>query len=271
MSKIKEVSEPVLFTDVFPHTMPPHIVFDDPIHAELDGKSYVIRPVDLKTRDIRITDTTFRDGQQARPPYTVKQILELFDLISRLSGPRGVIRQTEFFLYSAKDQEAVQKCLDRGYRYPGDHRLDSRGPGRPGPGPEDGPEGDGHAHLVLRLPHLHEAAARPAQGARPLHGHREGRARPGHPAAVPSRRRHARRHRRVRDPVRRGADAHFGAGGRFPQGQNPAVRHDGIRRLVSGRGAAAERAETGPRDDPQGGRAAATGWSGTATTTSTRR
>ncbi|MGD1002296.1 MAG: 2-isopropylmalate synthase [Candidatus Brocadiia bacterium] len=118
MSKIKEVSAPVLLADVFPHTMPPHIVFDDPIHAELDGKSYVIHPADLKARDIRITDTTFRDGQQARPPYTVKQILELFDLISRLSGPRGVIRQTEFFLYSAKDQEAVQKCLDRGYRYP---------------------------------------------------------------------------------------------------------------------------------------------------------
>ena len=118
MSKIKEVSAPVLLADIFPHTMPPHIVFDDPIHAELDGKSYVIHPADLKARDIRITDTTFRDGQQARPPYTVKQILELFDLISRLSGPRGVIRQTEFFLYSAKDQEAVQKCLDRGYRYP---------------------------------------------------------------------------------------------------------------------------------------------------------
>ncbi len=118
MSKIKEVSEPVLLADVFPHTMPPHIVFDDPIHAELDGKAYIIRPGDLRTRDIRITDTTFRDGQQARPPYTVKQILELFDLISRLSGPHGVIRQTEFFLYSAKDQEAVQKCLDRGYRFP---------------------------------------------------------------------------------------------------------------------------------------------------------
>ena len=94
MSKLKEVSDPALFTDIFPHTMPPHIVFDDSIHAELDGKTYTIRPIEIKTRDIRITDTTFRDGQQARPPYTVKQILDLFDLLSRLSGPHGVIRQT---------------------------------------------------------------------------------------------------------------------------------------------------------------------------------
>jgi len=118
MSKIREVSEPVLFTEMFPHVVPPHIVFDEPIQATLDGETYTIRPGDVKHRDIRITDTTFRDGQQARPPYSVNQILELFDLLSRLSGPRGVIRQTEFFLYSKKDREAVARCLDRGYRYP---------------------------------------------------------------------------------------------------------------------------------------------------------
>ena len=118
MSKIKEVSEPVLLADVFPHVAPPHIVFEDSIHEELDGETYTIQPIDVKQRDIRITDTTFRDGQQARPPYTVAQIAELFDLLSRLSGPHGVIRQTEFFLYSHKDREAVEKCLERGYRYP---------------------------------------------------------------------------------------------------------------------------------------------------------
>ena len=118
MSKIKEVSEPVLFTDVFPHTMPPHIVFEDAIPVELDGETFTVHPIDVRKRDIRITDTTFRDGQQARPPYTVAQIAELFDLLSRLGGPRGVIRQTEFFLYSRKDREAVEKCLERGYRYP---------------------------------------------------------------------------------------------------------------------------------------------------------
>ena len=65
-----------------------------------------------------LTDTTFRDGQQARPPYTVRQIVEIFDMLHRLSGPRGIIRQSEFFLYSAKDKEAVERCRERGYRYP---------------------------------------------------------------------------------------------------------------------------------------------------------
>ena len=118
MAKMKEVSEPVLFTDVFPHSMPPHIVFEDSIHEELDGETYTIHPIEIKQRDIHITDTTFRDGQQARPPYTVEQIEALFDLLSKLSGPHGVIRQTEFFLYSQKDRLAVEKCLERGYRYP---------------------------------------------------------------------------------------------------------------------------------------------------------
>jgi len=116
--KMKEVSEPVLFADIFPHVTPPHIIFDGPIQEELDGETFTIHPLEVRKRDIFITDTTFRDGQQARPPYTVNQIVDLFNLLSKLSGPRGVIRQTEFFLYSHKDREAVEKCLERGYRYP---------------------------------------------------------------------------------------------------------------------------------------------------------
>jgi len=115
---VKEVSEPVLFSDMFPHSAPPHVTFDSAITEEIDGETYTIHPGELKKRDIFITDTTFRDGQQARVPYSATQILDLFDMLSRLSGPRGVIRQTEFFLYNHKDREAVQKCLDRGYKYP---------------------------------------------------------------------------------------------------------------------------------------------------------
>jgi isopropylmalate/homocitrate/citramalate synthase len=68
--------------------------------------------------DFWITDTTFRDGQQARPPYTPEQILKIYDMLHSLGGPKGIIRQSEFFLYSDKDKEAVQMCLDRQYRYP---------------------------------------------------------------------------------------------------------------------------------------------------------
>jgi isopropylmalate/homocitrate/citramalate synthase len=104
--ELKDVKEPVLYRDMFPYTSVPKVVFEDRIiQANMP-------------KDIWLTDTTFRDGQQSRPPYTPKQIAEIFDFMHRLSGPNGVIRQTEFFLYSEKDREAVRLCLERGYRFP---------------------------------------------------------------------------------------------------------------------------------------------------------
>ena len=68
--------------------------------------------------DIWITDTSFRDGQQSVEPYTVKQIVDLYQMLSRLGGPYGIIRQTEFFVYSQKDREAVAKCQELGLKFP---------------------------------------------------------------------------------------------------------------------------------------------------------
>lgn len=115
---LKEVTEPNMVYDIFPHVMPPYIVFDGPITEQINGQAYTINPEDLKTRDIFITDSTFRDGQQARSPYTTEQIVKLYDFLSRLSGPNGVIRQTEFFLYSYRDRQAVEKCMELGHRFP---------------------------------------------------------------------------------------------------------------------------------------------------------
>ncbi|MBU1184149.1 MAG: histone-lysine N-methyltransferase [Proteobacteria bacterium] len=103
---LKDVEEPNLQKDVFP--------YEEVCKIDFDHKIIPIDPAE----DIFITDTTFRDGQQARPPYTVQQIVDLFTLMSRLGGPNGVIRQSEFFLYSSKDREAVEKCQDLGLRYP---------------------------------------------------------------------------------------------------------------------------------------------------------
>ena len=104
--ELKDVKEPVLYRDIFPFSSIPRVVLEDRlIQTNIPN-------------DIWITDTTFRDGQQSRPPYTPRQIVEIFDFMHRMSGPNGVIRQTEFFLYSEKDREAVRLCLERGYRYP---------------------------------------------------------------------------------------------------------------------------------------------------------
>ncbi len=104
--KLVDVSEPNLMREIFPYDEVPRIDFD-----------HKILPID-PAEDIFITDTTFRDGQQARPPYTVKQIEAIFDLLHRLSGPNGVIRQSEFFLYTEKDRQALEMCRAKGYRYP---------------------------------------------------------------------------------------------------------------------------------------------------------
>jgi isopropylmalate/homocitrate/citramalate synthase len=61
--------------------------------------------------DLWITDTTFRDGQQARAPYTVEQIVHLYDLLAALGGP--LIRQTELFAYTPLDREAIAACQGR--------------------------------------------------------------------------------------------------------------------------------------------------------------
>ncbi len=101
-----DIQEPNLYRHFFP--------YDEVCRMDFDNKFVFIAPPE----EIFITDTTFRDGQQARPPYTVEQIVDLFDMIHKLGGTNGVIRQCEFFLYSEKDKEAVQKCQERNYRYP---------------------------------------------------------------------------------------------------------------------------------------------------------
>ena len=51
-------------------------------------------------------------------PYSVDQIVEIYKLIARLGGPYGIIRQSEFFIYTEKDREAVHRCMDLGYKFP---------------------------------------------------------------------------------------------------------------------------------------------------------
>lgn len=97
---------PAYLRDTFPYRLPP-ITWFEPEAVPLDPAP-----------QIWITDTTFRDGQQSREPYTPEQIADLFDLLHRLGGAQGLIRQSEFFLYTRKDREAVERCQALGHRYP---------------------------------------------------------------------------------------------------------------------------------------------------------
>ena len=99
---LQDVEKPNLYRQNFKYDEVPKIVFNRRlVPMEMPG-------------EIWITDTTFRDGQQSREPYTTEQI----EMLHRLGGPKGLIRQSEFFLYSKKDRDAAYKCMELGYEFP---------------------------------------------------------------------------------------------------------------------------------------------------------
>ena len=95
-----------MFREFFPYDEIPRVAFNN-VHVPMYMQD-----------NIYITDTTFRDGQQSRAPYTTEQIVQIYKYFHRLSGPKGILRQCEFFLYSEKDREAVYKCRELGYEFP---------------------------------------------------------------------------------------------------------------------------------------------------------
>lgn len=103
---LQNESEPELFRGVFDYDEVPKVVFND--------RRVPMNPAE----EWWITDTTFRDGQQSTAPLSVKQIVDIFKLQSRLGGPKGLIRASEFFLYSDKDKAAVRACRELGLKFP---------------------------------------------------------------------------------------------------------------------------------------------------------
>ncbi|MEG1612589.1 MAG: 2-isopropylmalate synthase [Clostridia bacterium] len=103
---LQDVAEPQLFRKIFEYGTIPKVTFN-------------MRNVPMNTpRDIWITDTTFRDGQQGTAPFSVKNVVDLYKMLHRLGGVKGIVRQSEFFLYSERDRKSVDKCLELGYEFP---------------------------------------------------------------------------------------------------------------------------------------------------------
>ena len=104
--ELQDVAEPELYRELFDYKSIPKIAFNH-------------RNVPMNTpEEIWITDTTFRDGQQSTSPFSVKQIVDLYKLMSRLGGKKGLVRQSEFFIYSKKDKDAHRACQDTGLKFP---------------------------------------------------------------------------------------------------------------------------------------------------------
>ncbi len=103
---LQDVAEPNLYREIYDYSHIPKIAFN---------MRHV--PEDMPD-EIWLTDTTFRDGQQSVSPFTPDQIVHLFKLMNRLGGPKGLIRQSEFFLYTEKDKEALHRCQELGLPFP---------------------------------------------------------------------------------------------------------------------------------------------------------
>ena len=103
---LQDVAEPNLYREIYDYESIPKIAFN-------------MRHVPENMPDeIWMTDTTFRDGQQSVSPFTAEQIVYLFKLLNRLGGPKGLVRQSEFFLYTEKDKKALHMCQDLGLQFP---------------------------------------------------------------------------------------------------------------------------------------------------------
>lgn len=103
---LQDVPEANLYREIYSYDTVPKVVFN---HRRV--------PLGMP-KEIWITDTSLRDGQQAVEPYSVEQIVELYKLMAKLGGPYGIIRQTEMFVYSKKDRIALEKCQELGLPFP---------------------------------------------------------------------------------------------------------------------------------------------------------
>ncbi|MBQ2892558.1 MAG: 2-isopropylmalate synthase [Oscillospiraceae bacterium] len=103
---LQDVAEPNLQRDIYSYGTVPKVAFN---HRRV--------PMNMP-EEIWITDTSLRDGQQSIEPYTVDQIVNIYKLLSKLGGPYGIIRQSEFFVYSKKDRQALEKCMELDLKFP---------------------------------------------------------------------------------------------------------------------------------------------------------
>ena len=91
---LQNVKEPNLYRDYYSYDEVPKVVFN---HRHV--------PIDMP-KDIWITDTSLRDGQQSVEPYSVDQIVQLYKFMSRLAskssngfGSASDVANTPRFIY----------------------------------------------------------------------------------------------------------------------------------------------------------------------------
>lgn len=101
--KCFDVEEPELYRSIYPYESFPV--------ARIEG-------ADSFFSDIWVSDTTLRDGQQAMRAFSALQSVQIYQFLHDIDNGEGAIRQSEFFVYSENDRNALLKCLELGYEFP---------------------------------------------------------------------------------------------------------------------------------------------------------
>ena len=148
--QLQDVEEPNLYREIFDYESMPEDRLQQPSGAHARAG-----------RDL--DDGYHLPGRSAerQPLYARADRARSSSWNRRLGGPKGLIRQSEFFLYTDKDREALETCQELGLRVPGDHHLDPRQRKGLRAGQGGGREGDGHPGFLQRLPHLQKDAPEP--------------------------------------------------------------------------------------------------------------
>lgn len=97
---------PNFFKDIFSYSQLPQMIIDG-IHKDISIPS-----------KLYISDSTFREGQQAVSYLGLDRVLKIFDYLHFIDNNSGTVKYSEFFVYTSYHKKCIEKCLGRGYKFP---------------------------------------------------------------------------------------------------------------------------------------------------------
>jgi isopropylmalate/homocitrate/citramalate synthase len=99
-----DVKEPNLYKALFGTDEPPKVAFN-----------YRTVPVDMPD-EIWLNDSTF--CEKHADEFSVSEIEYIYSCLHKAGGPKGKIKQTEFYINSENRRNALSRCLEKKYDFP---------------------------------------------------------------------------------------------------------------------------------------------------------
>ncbi|WAM31429.1 beta/alpha barrel domain-containing protein [Caldicellulosiruptor naganoensis] len=101
-----EKGAPNYFKEIFPYESIPRVIFDS-----------ISVPLNIPSK-LYVTDSTFREGQQAISYIGKENVAKIFEYLHYIDNGTGTIKYSEFFLYTNYHRQCVQECLKKRFKFP---------------------------------------------------------------------------------------------------------------------------------------------------------